>query len=676
MSLELRFIQKDYEIPNDIIIYLNALQVADEIKDSLFRACRDKVSKSEIRAISTDEMVPEMKKQASRFIKMLCDNNIFNRTIDEYTFSNEGYKEFDEHNKAAVLAMSNFLLEEMEHFQQGIEDAEREAVSNITGTGVQVWSSSFLTLAAASALEYSALKKQANAADQQYREKVRWISKKGADKREQQEIDYLNNIYYPNISNALTLFAYCMLDKYLADLHDNALFDNETLNYVNIKHSQDLLQNLDITNNKAAVLASAFQACPFNINVYLSAIKFDLFGEDEVNTLRAIHQDSELKRELNHRFIEIKQTSHIKDTLEINGQLINALCLCSGKTPEFYYQQHTKDLYRKVIHEYSEIREYSESDSACSRFVNSLGDKILAMNDDDFLKLLRKKVNSIITDEQFVDLIEYCGYKDLIKEISPKGETFSTRKEINKYYIDTVYEKVIPIAEKVKDRITKEKHYEAVIKSEDEKQRKKSNTIKVSILLVLLALPIILYVVIVSIITQNSKQQVTAYIQDMIVANIQEESQNPSSYFNEAKFEDRYEITDIKFYKDYNSVCIVPEVTFYSKATNLWSVTASLATYDLIDDATKEGSLDVPFLISKKDYNLIIPNCEVICSDGKTIYCDKFNEFNKKFSYSLVNPFISTWFIILYIIYLIVLLIIFRKNKNVIIGAKKKNKST
>ena len=318
-----------------------------------------------------------------------------------------------------------------------------------------------------------------------------------------------------------------MLDNYLADLHNNGLFDNETLNYVNIKHSQDLLQNLDITNNKAAVLSSAFQACPFNINVYLSAIEFDLFGEDEVNTLRTIHQDSELKRELSRRFIEIKQTNHIKDTLENYDQLINALCLCSGKTPEFYYQQHTKDLYRKVIHEYSEIREYSESDSACSRFVNSLGDKILAMNDDDFLKLLRKKVNSIITDEQFVDLIEYCGYKDLIKEISPKGETFSTRKEINKYYIDTVYEKVIPIAEKVKDRITKEKHYEAVIKSEDEKQRKKSNTIKVSILLVLLALPIILYVVIVSIITQNSKQQVTAYIQDMIVANIQEESQNP-----------------------------------------------------------------------------------------------------------------------------------------------------
>lgn len=676
MSLKMRFLQKNYEIPNDIITYLNALQVADEIKDSLFRACRDKVSKSEIRAISTDEMVPEMKKQASRFIKMLCDNNIFNRTIDEYTFSNEGYKEFDKHNKAAVLAMSNFLLEEMEHFQQGIENAEREAASNITGTGVQVWSSSFLTLAAASALEYSALKKQANVADQQYREKVRWISKKGSDKREQQEIDYLNNIYYPNISNSLTLFAYCMLDKYLADLHDNDLFDNETLNYVNIKHSQDLLQNLDITNNKAAVLTNAFQACPFNINVYLSAIKFDLFGEDEVNALRVINQDSELKRELNRRFIEIKQTNQIKGTLEKNGQLINALCLCSGKTPEFYYQQYTKDLYRKVIYEYSELRDYCESDSACSSFVNYLGDNILAMNDDDYLKLLRKRVDCIITDEQFIDLIEFCGYKDLIKEISPKEKVFSTRKDINKYYIDTVYEKVIPIAEKIKDRITKEKHYEAVIKSEDEKQRKKSNIIKVSILLVLLALPIILYVVIVSIITQNSKQQVTAYIQDMIVANIQEESQNPSSYFNEAKFEDRYEITDIKFYKDYNTVCIVPEFTFYSNATNLWSTTASLTTFDLIDDTTKVGSLDIPFLISKNDYNVIIPNCKVICADGNTVYCNHFDDFNDRHSYSLVNPYISAWFIIPYIIYVIILLIIHRKNKNAIIGGKKKNKAT
>lgn len=118
MSLEMRFLKKDYKIPNDIITYLNALQVADEIKDSLFRACRDKVSKSEIRAISTDEMVPEMKKQASRFIKMLCDNNIFNRTIDEYTFSNEGYKEFDEHNKAAVLESQIFYLKKWNTFSK------------------------------------------------------------------------------------------------------------------------------------------------------------------------------------------------------------------------------------------------------------------------------------------------------------------------------------------------------------------------------------------------------------------------------------------------------------------------------------------------------------------------------------------------------------------------------
>ena len=91
--------------------------------------------------------------------------------------------------------MSQFLAEEIGNF------ASQSASSIITGTGVQVFSSSALTLAATSAIEYSVLSGQCKKADALYRSELDRISNLGASRRERQEREYIQATYLPSINS-------------------------------------------------------------------------------------------------------------------------------------------------------------------------------------------------------------------------------------------------------------------------------------------------------------------------------------------------------------------------------------------------------------------------------------------------------------------------------------------
>ena len=97
----------------------------------------------------------------------------------------------------------------MENYQRNLENAERDAASNITGSGVSVWSSSFITLAATAAMEYSTLKKQSNKADRELNLAIQRISEQATTTQNQKKIEYTLNTYYPNIGYTLFLHFIC-----------------------------------------------------------------------------------------------------------------------------------------------------------------------------------------------------------------------------------------------------------------------------------------------------------------------------------------------------------------------------------------------------------------------------------------------------------------------------------
>lgn len=668
MSITCKFLSEEFAFHDDLLIYLDALAIAEEIQGALFNLLKRKVASSEIKVIDNGTLDDDMRKQASRFIKKLCNYNIYDKTIDEYAFENEGYKMFSDVNSKALKAMSSFLLEEMENLQRGMERAEANAVSNITGTGVQVWSSSFLTLAATSAYEYSVLKKQANKADQQYQAEIQLVSKAGSDKREQQEINYLNNIYFPEMTKALTLFAYSMLDHYLADLNEAGLFDNEALKYVNVKHSRDLLQNMEISPNKDKVLISAFQCCPFNVEVFFEAEKLGLVGSDEIETLRTLQQLDVFFNEMKRRFIALKPSANINSDIDSMQSLVKILCLCSGKEPIFYYKQFAHQLHQTIVCEYEGIRHLIETPKSCEKILNLLGNGILDTTEQDLLELTKKKVLSIATSSTITSLMERCGYPDMLKEIAPNNNSnnnFYSKVEIDNYYVATLSKNLAALLEEKQQETQIRVDTEARNKRKYNSNLKKRKTLASIILAVLLVLPIIIQVMLAS----TWVKGIHNYLEDMISENIQKESQKENSYFNEAGLKYEFEITSVKYYKEVGGTFyIAPEVTYNSDLNNLWEVTASLATHDLCYEMYRDDSVSVPFYIASIDKNdvVIMDNSTVIQNDEKQVHCNHFDdffyEFHNEYSKS-VNPYLPIRFLVFYVMYAIVLLLVYRSYK-------------
>ena len=73
------------------------------------------------------------------------------------------------------------------------------------------------------------------------------------------------------MENALSAWAFGVMDKYISDLVKNGKYDVRALDHVDFTKSHDLLKKLSFSSNERAVLEAAFLACPLNDAVYESA---------------------------------------------------------------------------------------------------------------------------------------------------------------------------------------------------------------------------------------------------------------------------------------------------------------------------------------------------------------------------------------------------------------------
>lgn len=318
------FLGKEYSIPEDVLTYIDLLNFTDGVKkqlvNSFVRKLKAEIQKDNIGLLGDEALSTEIEQQIGKFIAKLCDHGIFTRTISDYLKNNKGYELYSNVNKAALEKMKSILIQEIDDWQAGYEDAVNRAESHVTGMGFSIWSSSFVNHAIYAAMEASALNKQGKEAEALYQKdmddlRARLDSQYGGEKS-----NYINNTYIPNMEAAFTVFAYELLDKYVADLIANGKFDGKTLDYIDISRSNDLLKNLTLSNNKKVIIENAFSACPYNIAVYMQAMQYDLLDYESFQTTKLFNLDGSIisfleenlggalnsdKRRLNFKYAEL-----------------------------------------------------------------------------------------------------------------------------------------------------------------------------------------------------------------------------------------------------------------------------------------------------------------------------------------------------------------------------------
>ena len=295
-NMNVKFIGKEYSIPEDILTYIDLLSFTDSVQKQLtsafVRKLKNELDQGNVACLDDKVMAPDIEHQIGKYIAKLTEHGIYDRTINDYLRKNEGYKLISKVNAAALDEARRALKQQMTDWLEGYEDALHKKDASVTGLGFSIWSGSFVNHAIYAAMEASKVNEQEKAAAKEYQKDMAELRSRLENRKNADEQRYIANTYIPHMEAAITVFSYELLDTFISDLIQYGKLDKGVLNYIHIDRSNDLLKNLGLSQNKEAVLLKAFEACPYNISVYMQAMKYELLDYESFQTAKLFKHGS------------------------------------------------------------------------------------------------------------------------------------------------------------------------------------------------------------------------------------------------------------------------------------------------------------------------------------------------------------------------------------------------
>ena len=103
--LTVKFIDKDYSFPQDVLTYIDLLSFTDSVQRQLvisfISKLENEIAKDNIDLLGDEDLAKVIEKQVGIFIAKLCENGIFTCTISDYLKNNKGYELIFKVNKNA-----------------------------------------------------------------------------------------------------------------------------------------------------------------------------------------------------------------------------------------------------------------------------------------------------------------------------------------------------------------------------------------------------------------------------------------------------------------------------------------------------------------------------------------------------------------------------------------------
>ena len=309
------FLGKEYSFPEDILIYMDLVEFTNGIRDSLIASFNKQIAQ-DIAVLENDNfMVKEINDQVSKFIAKLLQNNVYDKVAADYLRNNKGYDLFLRTKKKVIAQILAIRKEKLDTFSAGVQDALYKKDVSVTGLDFGIISSSFVNHMIYAYMDASKQVKQEREALEVYNREIAAL-KQNAKTYDVREKNYITQTVIPTMNSVFTYFAFDLLDKYVADLIRVGQFDKTALSYIDLKRSNDLLNNLSLSDNKKAIIEHAFWACPYNVAVYVQAIKNNLMDDASYRTANYFK-----------RFDPIVTEAY---KLRSEGKHLEAFTLCEG----------------------------------------------------------------------------------------------------------------------------------------------------------------------------------------------------------------------------------------------------------------------------------------------------------------------------------------------------------
>lgn len=434
-----KFIGKEYSIPTDVLRYMELLSFTNNVKERLLNIFIRKI-KSNIDIIEKkDFLEKEILDEANKFIAKLCENDIYDRTANDYIKNNKGYEFIHTVNAEALKNIIAIRSARNEVYKTGVQNAIYKKEASVTGLDFGIISNSLVNHAIYATMNASEEHKQEQAALKQYNKEIEDLRENVLSNYEAQEQKYISSVYVEGIELGFTALTVEWLDKLLSDLVKNNKFDSNTLKYIDLERSNDLLKNLNLAKNKTPILETAFLACPFNIAIYMNAMKYDLLDYETFQTAKYFKQSDTIISFLKEALGEANYPNFV----EPNYYSATLLARYTNKSVNDILHQHTASYANAVIREYGKIVQALDNPNLCRDHLRKLNDDEILSGEGTSKRLANSLVHSIVSNGTWNILMEQCSHADLFERLqatAPTGVTICTKAEYDSYLAKALFD--------------------------------------------------------------------------------------------------------------------------------------------------------------------------------------------------------------------------------------------
>ncbi len=453
MDITLEFNKKRYTLPADIREYIKILNITESVHIELQKDFNRKSTNSHDGIVLQGNMRSSFRTAAETYIQLLCKKNIYSCTVEDFLSFSDAYTMFSELSTHASRTVDAFYNEKEQNYQRSAQIAERKALSQITGSGVSVYSSNFLTLAMASAVEYSALKGQYSKANNYYKNELKYLRGKEEIQRKIKERTYYNGQYRPQAENLLQIFSYEMMQKYLEILIENKLLDSNILRYIDINQSQNILDNIRTGVNKEKTLEESFLACPFNVSVYFELCKLGKLDNGTLASIQELDLTASLIAKLEEAFAGVRYAGDICSVIEMTKNITDSLSLITGQRCLYYYRKLTDPVYNSIIFQYKTFAKMILSKEGCLDLLQKSGRDIAIFTNEEIQEFAANRVTSMFSNREYNAIVTIGQYEDLTEKICPVGLSFKKKEDIDQYLISTLNKNLLNLIREIMDSV-------------------------------------------------------------------------------------------------------------------------------------------------------------------------------------------------------------------------------
>lgn len=411
---------------------------------------------------------------ADLLVKTMLNLEIYDVTINDLINNMSTFSDLDQ---LEVEIKSKMLSEGQKYVDmknQGIERAYRYSGSNITGSGISIFTNSFSSLIVYSLVERNIVLSQAKKADKEYREAVMKINAKVNSGFEQMCKDVIFGEYYPAIIDILKNFPSQMMGKFLEEIISHNKLDFKSIENYNMKKADDMLNNIFHVPDKIGFLKQTFLICPFSSDLYEKCLEYGLLDKETFDTANYFGMGDELAEKIYSR---IKNNL---DDMEMISPLIDILASYKNKDRVEIWKEIYSDTLKNIKNSYNMYNEAIFDKKVLDKFVRKIIAhktlEIVNKSKDDIILSIDKNVNQTISEKQYNEFVK----KGILspEDIRMEGSNYVSLDEINREINIKLEESVVEYIEEARRRLDDYKKAKELYDEEISKKEKELNSLK------------------------------------------------------------------------------------------------------------------------------------------------------------------------------------------------------